>query len=61
MTKEQKLTILRGLNIKARRLHILARDHSSADGWDTEQHGKEAARLIDEMIDMATVLRNELT
>ena len=60
MNKEGKLILARGLNAKIFRLRTLARDHFNVEGWDTEQHGKDAARLLDEIIDMANVLRTEL-
>jgi hypothetical protein len=60
MNKQQKLTVLRGLNIKAKRLQTLTRDHYNANGWDTEQSGRDVAKLLDEMSDMITVLRTEL-
>ena len=59
--KQQKLILARGLNAKVLRLRVLVRDHFLDGGWDTEQHGKDAAKLCDEIIDMTTVLRNELT
>jgi len=60
MNKEQKLKLLRGLNIKANNLRVLTIDHYNAEGWDMEENGKKAARLLDEIIDMSTLLRNEL-
>jgi hypothetical protein len=60
VNKQQKLITLRVLNIKAAKLRTLTRDHFNSDGWDTEQSGKDSARLLDEIIDMAGVLRTEL-
>ena len=60
MNKEQKLKLIRGLAAKVKRLQTLTRDHYNADGWDTEQSSKDAARLCDESIDITTILRNEL-
>jgi len=42
-------------------LRVTTRDHFNSGSWDTEENGKKAARLIDEIIDMSTVIRNELT
>jgi hypothetical protein len=61
MNKEQKLKLIRGLHAKTLNLRALTRDHFNADGWDTEENGKKAARLLDEIIDMSTLIRNELT
>jgi hypothetical protein len=61
MNKSQQLIILRGARTKVGRLQILVRTHFNADGWDTEEYGKEAARLIDEIRDMMQALRNEVT
>jgi hypothetical protein len=61
MNKEQKAKLLRAMNIKAKNLLLLVRDHFNAEGWDTEENGKKASRLLDEIIDMATLARNELT
>ena len=60
MSKEQKLILLRGLNAKAKRLQTMTRDHFNASGWDTNFARNDAARLLDEIIDMAGVLRTEL-
>jgi hypothetical protein len=60
VNKQQKLIILRGLNIKAAKLRTLTTDHYNAGTWDTEQSGKDAARLLDEIIDMSGTLRTEL-
>jgi hypothetical protein len=60
MTKEKKLILLRGLNAKAKRLQTMTRDHYNADGWDHYKTEEDAARLLDEMADMITVLRTEL-
>jgi hypothetical protein len=60
MNKEQKLKLLRGLKIKTNKLLVQTRDHYNAEGWDTEQNSKYAAHLLDEIIDLATLLRNEL-
>ena len=60
MNKRQKYIILSGRNIKAKKLRTLTIDHYHAGGWDTEQSGKDAARLLDEITDMTDVLRTEL-
>ena len=59
--KEHQLVILRGVDAKVKRLRALTRDHFNSGGWDTETHGKAAAALYDEIIDMATTLRREAT
>ena len=61
MPKATQLVILRGIYAKAARLRTMTRDHFNANGWDTETHGKAAAALYDEIIDMATTLRREAT
>ena len=60
MNKEQKLILLRGAYVKIASLRILTRDHFNSGNWDTEENSNKAARLIDEIADMMTVIRNEL-
>jgi hypothetical protein len=61
MNKEQNLVLLRGIHEKNRKLRVGVRDHFNSGKWDTEQNGKVAARLLDEIIDLATTARQELT
>jgi hypothetical protein len=61
LAKETQLIILRGVGAKVSRLRALTRDHFNSGRWDTETHGKAAAGLYDEIIDMATTLRREAT
>jgi len=60
VNKEQKLKLLRGAYVKVSLLRTLTRDPFNAGNWDTEENGKKAARLIDEIIDIMTLIRNEL-
>jgi hypothetical protein len=61
MNKEQILILLRGLHEKNLKLRVLVRDHFSSGKWDDEDNSKKAARLLDEIIDLATTVRNEIT
>jgi hypothetical protein len=61
MNKQQILMLLRGIHEKNLRLRVTTRDHFNSGRWDTEDNGKKAARLLDEIIDLARTARNELT
>ncbi len=61
MRKEQILILLRGIHEKNRKLRAGTRDHFNSGRWDAEQNGQVAARLLDEIIDLATTARQELT
>jgi hypothetical protein len=61
MNKQQILIVQRGMYEKTLKLRVLTRDHFNSGKWDTEENGKMAARLHDEIIDMATTSRSELT
>jgi hypothetical protein len=58
--KEKKLIMLRGMNERVRKLRGLTRDHFNSGSWDTEESGKNAVRLLDEVIDLARTARKEL-
>lgn len=60
MNKEAKLKLLRGLNIKTNNLRAETRDHYNAEGWDTRENFVKASLLLEEIIDLATLLRDEL-
>jgi len=60
MNKQQILILQRGIHEKTLRLRVLTRDHFNSDSWDTEENGKKAALLLDEIIDLASTVRNEL-
>jgi hypothetical protein len=61
MNKQQILAVQRGIHEKTLRLRVITRDHFNSGRWDNEENGKKAARLLDEIIDLAATSRNELT